>query len=486
MMKTFLFPSIPRIFRDIWVALELAVTIYQFVLSAISLSLNHVEAFNIIYIVLASIALILATLDAMIHYVQLGSCATAILYVRSKFKKRSPQAQPREDTDPEELQSCCLFSKKWRQRLNESFELLRNIVSEIILYPLLICDMFDFVVSGSYQRKNSAESINFSLFIAGGFYFILSVYIARIIMILLSLVSLRKIPRSALHTQKSYVNLIIKFGMHVLVQLASSVMIIIAVGVKIRKENSSPCNEGTCVRASGYLIYAAVTGGLIPIFGIGMFFLTNIYKMRAMTVSFWVDMVSLLQGESFTTVVFGSEGIKKAKEKAQNFAKHLHFMETKKQLKEFVQSTPSLVKRLYPLRFPFFWVLGVLYVLLLGSFLVCLALSEPVSEFETNFFDESFGLFVIVAAAILFIANLHVLFLVAVLIGLVAVILLLVILTPVFVIVGCVLYVPLGCCFGCLEYLHDISQEMSVFSKPGVHTDRIRAAVHRTKTELHK
>ena len=484
MLKTLLFPAIPRALRDVWIAIELAVTIYQFVLSSISLSLNHIETFNIIYIVLATIALLLAVLDALIHYVHLGSCATAILYCRSTSKKPAQHKDEQSSVDPENIQGCCLLSKKHRQQASEYSDLLRNIVSELIFYPLLICDMFDFIVSGSYRRQDSAENINFSLFVVGGFYLVLSVYIARFFMIAFSLVSLRKVQQSSANTQRFYVNLTIKFGLHVLLQLIASVFIIAAIGVGIHDENESPCDEGTCIEASPTLIYAAVVGGVIPILGMCMFFLTNIYNLRAMTVSLWVDMISMLQSESFATVVFGNEGVKKARDKAEAFAKHVKFAETKKHLKLFVTSTPFMVKRLYPLRSPFFWLVSILYVALLGSFFVTLLVSIEYSVLDSD--KLHLGIVFFITAFVALLANIHVIALVVVLTAIVFISLLLVALTPVFVVLGLVLYVPLGCCFSCLVYLHDMAEETSVFSKPVVHTQRIRSALHKTRRELHE
>ena len=479
-MVTFLYPSLPHLFRDIWVLVELAVTIFQFVLACISLTENHTEVFNIIYIVLASIAMLLSMVDVTVHCVQLGSFASALLYCRSKLKKRHAQSQYPGNSEPDSIQSCCLLSKKWRKRFNNSLELIRNIVSELLLYPLLICDMFDFVASASYRQRDSGEKINFSLFIAGGFYLVLSVYIARMLMIAFSLLSLRRIPSSKLHTQQTYVKLMTKFGIHILGQLLLSIVVIAAVGEKIRRENTSPCSNGTCVVASSYLIYAAITGGLIPLLGLFSFFFINIYKIRVMSVALWVDMVSLLQGESFTSVVFAKEGIHKAKEKAQSFAEKVQIIEVRKQLKSVLGSTPSWAKWLYPLRFPVFWVFGIFYTLLLASFLASLLLST--SDDETDFFP----LAGIIAGVTLCIANLHLLLLVAILIVLISIILLLVVLTPVFVVAGCILYLPLGCCLGCLDYLRGLSGERSIFSKPTEHSNRIRAAIQQTRTELRK
>ncbi|CAI8052384.1 hypothetical protein GBAR_LOCUS28655, partial [Geodia barretti] len=322
-MFFFLNPSLPRIFRDAWVLIELAVTLYQFFLACASLVQNHVEVFNIVYICFASVALVLSLVDVMIHCVQLGSFSLCLLYCRSKFKSKNQN--PSNVSNPESIQSCCLLGKKWTKRINNSLELIRNIVSELLLYPLLICDMFDFIVSGSFRQQDSGEKINFSLFIVGGFYLVLSVYLVRMLMIAFSLYSLRRIPQSSSHTQKSYVNMMIKFGVHVMGQMLLSVVAIAAIGVKIRHENPTPCSN--CISASGYLIYAIIAGGILPLLGIFSFFFINMYKIKVMSVSMWVDMVSLLQCESFTSVVFAKEGIHKAKETASNFARKVQLVE---------------------------------------------------------------------------------------------------------------------------------------------------------------
>ena len=482
-MVFFLNPSLPRVFRDAWVLIELAVTLYQFFLACVSLAENHNQAFNIIYISIASVALLLSLIDVTIHCVQLGSFASLLLYCRSKLKSKKQHAGY---SDPESVQSCCLLGKKGRKRINNSLEMVRNVLSELILYPLLICDMFDFVVSGSFNRTDSGEKINFSLFIVGGFYLVLSVYLARMLMIAFSLYTLRRLPQSASHTQKTYVNMMIKFGIHVMGQMLLSIVIIASIGIKIRHENSTPCSNGRCVRASPYLIYAIIAGGFLPIIGIFSFFFINIYKIRVMSVSLWVDMVSLLQSESITSVVFAKEGIHKAKDTAANFTREVQLVEVRKQLKGVIGSTPSWAKRLYPLRFPAFWVYGVLFTLLLLSFIAALFLSQPEEDFASAFFDENLGLVAIIAGVLLVISNIHLLFLVSVLTVIVATLLLLVILSPAFIVAAIILYLPLGCLCGCIVYLKGLAGEMSVFSKPSAHKARIQSAIRTTRHELRK
>ena len=476
---SFLNPSMPRALRDAWVLIELAVTIYQFVLASFSLAENHTEVFNILYIVLASIALGLSLIDVMVHCVQLGSCALCVLYCRSKLSSKSKPK--RKNSDPESIQSFCLFGKKWRKRINNSLELVRSVASELIFYPLLICDMFDFVATGSYRRADSGQRINFSLFVVGGFYLILAVYLARMLMIGFSLFSLRRIPPSASHTQRAYVNLAIKFGAHILGQMALSVVIIAAIGMKIRQENSAPCSDGSCVTASGFLIYAIISGGIVPLLGIFSFFFTHYYKIRVMSVSLLVDMVSMLQSESFTSVVFAKEGIKKAKTMARNLVEKVQLIEIRKQLKGVIQSMPSWAKILYPLRFPGFWVFGIVYALLLASFVVTLFLSDD-GTVEVSNELASF----IIAGVFLVIVNIHILLLASVIVAILAVILLLVLLSPALLVLAAIFYLPVGCFFGCMYYCHDLAEETGVFSSPSAHKTRIQNAIQQTRQELHK
>ena len=306
----------------------------------------------------------------MFYCIQLGSCASALLYCRSKLSKKPLHSGY---SEPDSIQSHCLLSKKWRKRFNSSLEFIRNIVTELILYPLLICDMFDLISFGSYRRRDMGEKINFSLFIVGGFYLVFSVYLARMLMIAFSVYSLRRIPKSANHTQPNYMNTMTKFSIHILGQLVVSVAIIVAVGVKIRQENSSPCDTSGCIRASGYLIYAIIAGGLIPLLGMFSFFLTNIYNTRLMSISLWVDMVSMLQGESFTSVVFAKEGLQKAKDMARRFTEKAQLFEVKKELKTVSGQMPSWAKWIYPLRFPIFWIFGLAYLLLILTFISSLS-----------------------------------------------------------------------------------------------------------------
>ena len=101
-----------------------------------------------------------------------------------------------------------------------------------------------------------------------------------------------------------------------------------------------------------------------------------------MSAGLWIDMVSLLQSESFADLVFQGEGIKAAKSKAMNFVKDIEFHDLKKQYKAWQNSAvwDSIV---YPLKIPIVAALGILYELLLASFLTTIFLGQDIDDLDT-------------------------------------------------------------------------------------------------------
>ena len=69
MIKTIIFPALPAIVQDLWVYLELVVSIVAFVLGAVgTFPIENSHAYNIAYFVLATISMILALIDGFIYF----------------------------------------------------------------------------------------------------------------------------------------------------------------------------------------------------------------------------------------------------------------------------------------------------------------------------------------------------------------------------------------------------------------------------------
>ena len=79
MIKTIIFPALPAILQDLWVYLELVISIVAFILGLVdAFPIENSQAYNYSYPVLATIGMFLALIDGFIYIFQLGSCARCI------------------------------------------------------------------------------------------------------------------------------------------------------------------------------------------------------------------------------------------------------------------------------------------------------------------------------------------------------------------------------------------------------------------------
>jgi hypothetical protein len=65
------------------------------------------------------------------------------------------------------------MSDKWKERFDTWFELVRTILSELLLYPLIMFDMFSFITDAMYdvtKTNDPGNAQDFSFFVVGSFY----------------------------------------------------------------------------------------------------------------------------------------------------------------------------------------------------------------------------------------------------------------------------------------------------------------------------
>lgn len=438
-MKGVLFPSIPAVLQDLWVYMELAITVTAFVFGALDTfsQSSNLSIYTYVYFILAVVSFTLVLTDGYLYFIELGSCARGYRLIRSKLKERSGLQK---DTDMVEVdeggeersRKWYQLSPKWRQYFNTWFEVIRNTLTELLLYPLLIFDLLSFITERGYQPSDSMQRADFGLFLMESFYLVLSVYIMRIVLVTTSMISLIRLPTDK--NDDSTKPILIRFSVHMIGQIIVHIMIVLVVAAKINNENpalismmtNSTLNNGTSgmvgsgddgdsdVNASYFLIVAMVTGGIVPLAGSAMFFLANYYWMRQFSISFWVNMISLLQGESFAEAVFGGEGVS-SKEKAREFVQQSQFSKVKKELKKF--KSPTLFTKLrFPAQIPGLVALSVLYNVLFLTFVGSLMLTQDQLDgsIQLAVFGEDDGLtsMFVISTLTLIIANIHVLVLI--------------------------------------------------------------------------
>ena len=405
MLKKMFFPSMPALLQDLWVYTELIFTLIAFSLGLVGFinSGGVTRIFSILYLVLAIISVILALIDAFIYFFQLGSCARLFRFIykycKAKRQRQHPETDLEQGEEEEGNKTCCVYlphlPEKWLTRFNQFFELGRNIVSELIIYPLLIFDLFDFVALGGIRQETTDERINFGLFCIGSFYLFLSVYVMRMFTIIGTMVSMLRLPlQTADGGKKQYVNFMVQFFIHAIFQLLVHLFTIVAVAAKIRNEDFAVGDDPNALIVSPFLWVTMFLGWIIPLAGVFVFFIVNYYWTKEFSISFWVDMISLLQGQGFAEAVFGGEGISatkeaaeqlvekaehkklspEAKERTLDFVEKSGLNEVKKQLKTF-KSPSFFVKFVHPIRLPFLCILGLLYNVCLIAFGVSIALT---------------------------------------------------------------------------------------------------------------
>ena len=236
--------------------------------------------------------------------------------------------------------------------------------------------------------------------------------------------SLIRIPTNKAAGKGSDISLLIKLCAHILGQIIVHLMVILVIATIINNENRiimTSMNmtnstmmgeeEDAGMNASPFLITAIILGWIIPVAGVSAFFVVNYYWMKEFSIGFWVNMISLLQGESFAETVFGGEG-DAPKQKALEFVEKSQYKKVKKQLERF--KGPSVVtKFLFPARVPVTAISGLVYDIALLTFIASLMLtydSEDESVRLVIFKDDLImtSVFMISVTAII-VANIHVL-----------------------------------------------------------------------------
>ena len=364
-MPSFFFPVLPKFLEDLWVALELLITIFEFIFICVTFEAGPL---NIFVLVLIIVALLLALFDSFLYFIQTGSCAAGIRSIRKRLSGQKTQDEDQEEENEKEHEFCQFLSPKQKKFLQNWFEVSRTILSEFVLYPLAVGDFIELIESQTYRGGDSNTRINFGLFNIGLFYLILSVYFIRIFMAISSALNVKRLPKN---TQNNYTVIVTKFCLHLLGQVCVHAIILAMIGAKINSEvvacNGTGINstEEAVFQISGFLWYNIVSGDVLPFLGILMFFLVNYVQLKQFSVAFYVDIMSTVASEGFTDLV------KTAKDKTKEVLDKANLIELKEEFEKY-QKSFTLKKRLrYRFTHPHVVLGTTAYFILMTAFLVC-------------------------------------------------------------------------------------------------------------------
>ena len=405
MITKLVFPSISNILQDMWVYTELGITFYQF---GSSVSPLPTATFKIIALSFAIINVILASIDGFFYITQVGTCAKYFQLKKGESIVENEGKNDVVDHEEEETRKCLFLNKDWVEKLETWFEMIRNILSEVLLYPLLIFDLFDFITSSPYLLQEDGDATNVILFGVGCFYFTLAVYLIRLFILMGSTAALTQMPIDVCDSRKDTTKFIVSFTITAIGQMLSQITIIFAIGFKIKDEN--PIEGTEDVNASPFLISAIILGGVLPNLGISAYFLVNYYALQDMAMAVFINMMSLLQSESFAELVFEENATEVPKEKARELVEKINLPKTRHQFDERRKAQGFTDSILSTFKMPLLVIAGIAYYAVIIAFIASLMFAyDPISG-ETRFVlfrSSRLCIAVLAAAATIFMTNMH-------------------------------------------------------------------------------
>ncbi len=297
------------------------------------------------------------------------------------------------------------------------------ILTEIILYPLLICDMFEIVTGEGYKPGESAEDIiGFVLLIINSILMILYVYVLRLVVMGSTLRHVQRDRKPPINDQTlagtdydksiSTAGLYFQlyFFIHVFAQMVAQIFMLVAIGAKIQYDNRD--NDGDDeLHASSYLWYMIVSGYFLPACGILTFFLATYYWTQEYPIGICINLLSILQMPDCNNIFCPEKSTEDVKEKASQIARFVHYAELKKQFKDMRSKSALSDKFAYPFRSPVLVALCIAYAAFQFAFILCAIFTvNDADEMEVVVLNNNGGwvIYYIIAVIVGVVANLYV------------------------------------------------------------------------------
>ena len=273
----FAFPLVRDTIRNVWVIAEFLTILAALLLSILSFVKGNREIFNSLHLAIIILSTVLALLDT-------AFLLKDLVCKSSKACKYCVQNKSTGDSHDTTAETC--QCKKCLKGCKNISDFLRVLFTELLLYPLLICDLFEFIIGDGYEGEKVEDRISFALFILSLLALVLYVYFARILILIGMIYNVHKqrqpfVQETVVRQRYSYDGTIAKgalyfqgfFFIHVLGQMIAQLMMLVAIGAKIEhnnKEVNLDCKPWQTVCVSPTLWYMIVAGYIMSICGFSL------------------------------------------------------------------------------------------------------------------------------------------------------------------------------------------------------------------------
>ena len=419
-------PLVRDVVRDVWVFFQLLFVLVMLGLSIATFvtAADNYKVYNALHLALSILFFVLVIVDGIMTFGHCSTCKACLARCQAKRRGESfwkTDTESQNSTTSGETTSChkcCLRSKP-------IFDFFRLLFTELILVPIIFCDMFEVAIGKGFSSVDVSHRLGFSLMIIDSIGFLIFVFLIRLLILGRSMRSIQRAHPSKSAGRNLYMNkdynidplikknslqIQIVFFLHVFGQMLGQTLMLVAVGAKIAYDNrvfgffkSTPVNNVPA--ATPYLWYMMVATYLLPMFGIATFFIVNNYWVQQFLIGLCIDFVKVLQiGEDDKQSIF-SAGKERASEEISNFVRITKLEEEYKQMRK----RNFCDKFLYPFRSPVLVVICLAYMVSQLAFVICGAFAfDELGKADIVFLnDGGWTIYYFVAAALGVIINIY-------------------------------------------------------------------------------
>ena len=339
-----LFPMVSNAGRMLWVIVQLVLLMINFCFSVTAFALGDKTWVDIVNVSFSITGLVLAFFDLFFTIDDINRCCESISQ----------------------------NNRKWRWFTDKYAEVLRMSVSEFIIYVIVITNMLIYLSGENHttaiQVDSTEDRVRLAFLCKSAALNVINSYIVRLIVLGYTVHYTRKLVQEG-NAKSSGFWFMVRFILHVFGQIVVQVLMLVAIGGKIRYENPTPGEE---IRVSPYLWYMIVGAWFLPVVGVVMFFIPNYYWMQKLPLKRYINFLqTTLKERSLTelTPILGGKThneLKIAARKVKEFVTQ--------DLKEITDISFSY-KQCYPIHFPGLAFFSYVYAAFLLVFAICCGLN---------------------------------------------------------------------------------------------------------------
>ena len=366
------FPLVSVFNRRMWIASLWLPAVILVGLSLATIIVNGMETPYIIDILLCSIFVIYSVVDTI---------GTEVYH----FQLRNKYTQDMFGSIGDEQ-----VTNKWRKMTN-FLDCGRLIVPELVLFPIVVCDLYSLVVYRSYTGQPATYLINFVKLLVSCISLIIHTHVVRLAVMATTAYRLhtkRTPPAELLEPDNSsngasqppmFDSSLKQAGLrywkvfvaHVILQILNQILLVLALGFKLQDYlvwtealNHDPnlyFNKKSTIKIE--LAFFMVGAYFLPICGFWLFFAVTHYWLHEFLIGLTVDFISMLRLPGASQYFFTLD-VDNGDEKLTKILEYVNFDNLKREYTEFCMIQTFIDKGLYPFRNLMLTLLCIAYSML--------------------------------------------------------------------------------------------------------------------------